>query len=624
MPGDTLYVKNLQIESNTSASGNGFSSTGYGNLTYDGTEILGSSGVGNWTKDGTSIYYDGGNVGIQNTNPQHALSIGSPSNVFINTSSAICMTVSKDAYVAGQIYTTEFKLTDNPDNNPYFQIYGTPTETTWLNSSPSLFIRHEGGDSANIALNGGTFNVGSTIHLDNPSLTVDTNSNTVGIQNTNPQHALSIGNSSNLFFDTTTNELHVANSNVILCENRTAEDPIGSIILRGNASSGYSIITGRGPDGAVLYLRSSSTTSGIFSGSFDGGSLTYTSHNKKHVFHDGLVGIQNTNPQHALSIGNSSNLFFDTTTNELHVANSGVIICKSRQDQTAPIGSIVLEGNASSQYAVITATGINGSALYLQNQNQLGATIYSDSSSQYVEYYSSFNKHVFGSNQNVGIQNTNPQHALTIGSPSKLYVDTTTGIFAPGIRYDTGSEANVISRISSTGELIDFGLLPSFIAYSNTSTLNSSGGSLLIENCFPQLFNNSYVKSYTICFRAIRTSGTNGYFGFRVIDTNGTEYTTGYNNGPPDGISTDDVNISSHLSSTSCVFNIKIVKPANHYDFSGLNCARTAINGNDNRGFIISCSLPRNVQMSSIRLRYGAGSDSFNIYDFKTIAHSTV
>ena len=197
MPGDTLYIKNLQIETNSSASSNGFSSTGYGNLSYDGSEILGTVGIVNWSRNGSNIYYDGGNVGIQNTNPQHAL-----------------------------------------------------------------------------------------------------------------------------------------------------------------------------------------------------------------------------------SVGNSSNLFFDKTTNELHVANSGVIICKSRQDQTAPIGSIVLEGNASSQYAVITARGINGSALYLQNQNQLGATIYSDSSSQSVNYYSSFNKHVFGSNQNVGIQNTNPQHALTIGSPSNVYVDT--------------------------------------------------------------------------------------------------------------------------------------------------------------------------------------------------------
>lgn len=199
MPGDTLYIKNLQIETNSSASSNGFSSTGYGNLSYDGSEILGTVGIVNWSRNGSNIYYDGGNVGIQNTNPQHAL-----------------------------------------------------------------------------------------------------------------------------------------------------------------------------------------------------------------------------------SVGNSSNLFFDKTTNELHVANSGVIICKSRENQTAPIGSIVLEGNASSQYAVITARGFNGSALYLQNQNQLGATIYSDSSSQSVNYYSSFNKHVFGSNQNVGIQNTNPQHALTIGSPSNVYVNTHT------------------------------------------------------------------------------------------------------------------------------------------------------------------------------------------------------
>ena len=102
MPGDTLYVKNLQIEPNTSTISNGFSSIGFGNLAYDGTEILGSGGVGNWTKDGTNIYYDGGNVGIQNTNPQHALVVGEPGIVTTNVEINGNVNISNSLNVTGQ------------------------------------------------------------------------------------------------------------------------------------------------------------------------------------------------------------------------------------------------------------------------------------------------------------------------------------------------------------------------------------------------------------------------------------------------------------------------------------------------------------------------------------------
>lgn len=196
MPGDTLYVRNLQIESNTSASGNGFSSTGYGNLSYDGTEILGTGGVGNWTKDGTSIYYDGGNVGIQNTNPQHALSIGSPSNLYVDT------TTSK-LYLIKQPTTSDDYpiLTRRNDTGEITQSGYTPSDLLTLSitnltriDTNEFEISQLQGDLANQGLQ-------QVTNIDN------TTTNNIGIQNTNPQHALSIGSPSNLYVDTVNSQI---------------------------------------------------------------------------------------------------------------------------------------------------------------------------------------------------------------------------------------------------------------------------------------------------------------------------------------------------------------------------------------------------------------------------------
>ena len=167
MPGDTLYVRNLQIESNTSASGNGFSSTGYGNLSYDGTEILGTGGVGNWTKDGTSIYYDGGNVGIQNTNPQHALSIGSPSNVYVDTSS-------KSLYI----------VTEPADGD--IDLFLTRNNTTGKITQSTL-------TPGQIATNMENISQLQSRGLQEVTSVGATTTNNIGFQNTNPQYALTLG-----------------------------------------------------------------------------------------------------------------------------------------------------------------------------------------------------------------------------------------------------------------------------------------------------------------------------------------------------------------------------------------------------------------------------------------------
>jgi hypothetical protein len=417
-------VKNLQIESNTSASGNGFSSTGYGNLTYDGTEILGSGGVGNWTKDGTNIYYNGGNVGIQNTNPTRALVVGEPGNT------------------------------------------GTDVE---INSS--------------VVING-------TIsgQLDASDLT-------------------------------------------------TGTLPIARI-------ANGEITTGKLGDGAVTTakLATDSVTNTKLSTDIDAGKLT-----------TGTLPIA-------------------------RIANGAITTAK-------------LE-NESVTNAKVALSGINAGKLTAGNlpNGRLG------------DDYTGVGSITLASSKN-----------LTISSTGRLYI---------GSSYNTSASANIVARIRSTGELRDFGLLPSFIAYSISSILTSTSGSIVINNCFPLLFNNAHVKSYTICFIARRTSLVNSaHFGFRVIDNNGNEYTSDYRNG---STSEDLVKIASQLSTTSSVFNIKIVRSESHYDFSGLNSARTFVGGNDNEGFIISCSLPENAQMSSIKLLLSVTTDNFTVADFKTIAHSTV
>ena len=422
MPGDTLYVRNLHIESNTSASGNGFSSTGYRNLSYDGTEILGTGGVGNWTKDGTSIYYDGGNVGIQNTNPQHALSIGSPANVYVDTS------------------TRSLVFSDNFNR--------IRTNTGRLN-----FSAHE-------------------------------------------------------------HKFYYRSS--------------------GGAELGPNPIVSFGAAGASTNV---------------------------HVYNDLIVDgtIYGTASASDLTIG------------------------------TLPIARID-DGSVTNAKL---ATGINADKI---TQGTLP-------------------NGTLGSNYtNVGSLTLAANKNLTIQSSGRIYI---------GASYNTGSSANIVSRISSTGELRDFGLLPSFIAYSNPNTLTSTSGSILIENCFPHLFNNSHVKSYTICFRIRRVSGGTGYPGLRIIHQNGTEYDSDYRNG---NNTENQVRIASHLSTTSTVFNIKINYSGIHYAFSGLNTTATSTSGEDNEGFRTSCIRPSvsTTSIASIRILLSSGSDEFHVFDFKTIAHATV
>lgn len=444
MPGDTLYVRNLQIESNTSASGNGFSSTGYGNLSYDGTEILGTGGVGNWTKDGTSIYYDGGNVGIQNTNPQHALSIGSPSNLYVDT-------------VNSQIIVDADLI---PRLNGQVDIGSGPSRINklWADRLDTVADSTIGQRS----INGGTQRIAG---------------NTVLIDPFNGQ--TTFGSPSNVVIDTTTT---------------------------------------------------------------------------------GFVGIQNTNPTRALVVGEPGNSATDVEINSSVVINGG----------TSMLGTLAIT---------------NG--------------------------------------------------VLQVGESSVgLDVNAVNGdVKLPSLSYNTGIEANLVSRVSSTGQLIDHGLLPSFLAYTGANTSNAVGQNYIdFNNSFPHLFNNVFSESYDISFRIIRLSGDEGPIGLQFKTTTGSFLNTGYYNGGTRHTSiTNMCVISSNLSSTSTVFNIKVGRSGQHLDLisSGINCAPTGPSGAGNEAFLTSCILVignDSILIDSVRVIVTSPSNniSFNISDFKSIARSTV
>lgn len=276
MPGDTLYVKNLQIESNISASGNGFSSTGYGNLSYDGTVILGTGGVGNWTKDGTSIYYDGENVGIQNTNPQHALSLGSSAQINfedkINISStdatkpiAIGNHAGRTNQGVSSIAIGEFAGYQNQKSNAI--AIGNHAGRN-SQSSNSIAI----GDRA------GYFNMGDNAICIGPvtdvaynySLCISTNGD------------VGVGSENSIIINAKTDHIESSNPGFYVSPIRTVTD-------------------------------------------FADGILTYRSDSEvvktSNLTISGLVGIQNTNPQYALTIGSPANVYVDTSTRSLVFGN---------------------------------------------------------------------------------------------------------------------------------------------------------------------------------------------------------------------------------------------------------------------------------------------------------------
>ena len=185
MPGDTQYIRNLRFEPSASAVANGFSSTGYQQIFFDGLQ-LGSGGGSLWTENGTDIYYNNGNVGIQNTNPQHALSVGSPSNLYVDTTTSKLYLIKQPT--TGDVHPI---LTRRNDTGEITQSYFTPSDLYNLSLTNESEIQNNAGDI--LQLQGDLASQG----LQEVTNIGNTTTNNIGIQNTNPQHALSIGSPSN-------------------------------------------------------------------------------------------------------------------------------------------------------------------------------------------------------------------------------------------------------------------------------------------------------------------------------------------------------------------------------------------------------------------------------------------
>ncbi len=202
MPGDTQYIRNLRFEPSASAVANGFSSTGYQQIFFDGLQ-LGSGGGSLWTENGTDIYYNNGNVGIQNTNPQHAFTVGSPSNLYVDTTTSKLHLIKKPA--TGDVHPI---LTRRGDTGEITQSFFTPIDLYNVSINNQEAVIQNQSDIADL------FNRG----LQEVTNIGKTTTNNIGIQNTNPQHALSLGSLAQMNFE---DEID------ILCSNSSATVRIG-------------------------------------------------------------------------------------------------------------------------------------------------------------------------------------------------------------------------------------------------------------------------------------------------------------------------------------------------------------------------------------------------------------
>jgi len=326
-----------------------------------------------------------GSVGIKNTAPTFDLSVGS--NLHISDAGSNVLNIT------GNVGATNFI----GDGGLLSNIATTLSD-----------IVNQGNTVANVV----QFN--SAAGYDGVGLVTSSN---VGIQNTAPAHNLSIG--SNLYVDDT-------GANVLnITGNIGATNFIGDGGLLSNIATNLSDIVNQGNTVANVVQFNSAA-------GYDGVGLVTSSN----------VGIQNTSPDHNLSVG--SNLYVDDTG-----ANVLTVVGNIGASRFVGDGGL-LSNIASNLHQIVSQGNVVANVIQLVQDATYDVGLVTTS--------------------NVGIQNTAPMHNLSVGS--NLYVN------------DTGSnvltiEGNVSANTLTLG---NFAVIASYGLNHVTGENNTTGDTIILQN----------------------------------------------------------------------------------------------------------------------------------------------
>jgi hypothetical protein len=337
-----------------------------------------------------------GSVGIKNTAPTFDLSVGS--NLHISDAGSNVLNIT------GNVGATNFI----GDGGLLSNIATTLSD-----------IVDQGNTVANVV----QFNSASGYN----GVGLVTSSN-VGIQNTAPAHNLSIG--SNLYVDDT-------GANVLnITGNLGATNFIGDGGLLSNIATTLSDIVNQGNTVANVVIFNSAA-------GYDGVGLVTSSN----------VGIQNTSPDHNLSVG--SNLYVDDTG-----ANVLTVVGNIGASRFVGDGGL-LSNIASNLHQIVSQGNVVANVIQLVQDGTYDVGLVTTS--------------------NVGIQNTAPMHNLSVGS--NLYVN------------DTGSnvltiEGNVSANTLTLG---NFAVIASYGLNHVTGENNTTGDTIILQNATTGLQTTSNV-----------------------------------------------------------------------------------------------------------------------------------
>jgi hypothetical protein len=337
-----------------------------------------------------------GSVGIKNTAPTFDLSVGS--NLHISDAGSNVLNIT------GNVGATNFI----GDGGLLSNIATTLSD-----------IVDQGNTVANVV----QFNSASGYN----GVGLVTSSN-VGIQNTAPAHNLSIG--SNLYVDDT-------GANVLnITGNLGATNFIGDGGLLSNIATTLSDIVNQGNTVANVVIFNSAA-------GYDGVGLVTSSN----------VGIQNTSPDHNLSVG--SNLYVDDTG-----ANVLTVVGNIGASRFVGDGGL-LSNIASNLHQIVSQGNVVANVIQLVQDATYDVGLVTTS--------------------NVGIQNTAPMHNLSVGS--NLYVN------------DTGSnvltvEGNVSANTLTLG---NFAVIASYGLNHVTGENNTTGDTIILQNATTGLQTTSNV-----------------------------------------------------------------------------------------------------------------------------------
>ena len=404
-----------------------------GSLYQNGLPYSGFTGASQWTTNGSKIYYNTGNVGINNSNPSYFLDISgnarftqqilTQGGITGSTGSFQDLIVSNQIKALGGITgpTGSFSYLSST-NNTYLAT--TNGQSVGI-GKPSAFTGYALDVSGNVAISG-TTTCSKTLFLNNIS---------------NNSTNLNIESSLGINFDGSGNGIFLNNSyngNVGIGKN-TASYPLdvsGNINLTGTLlqnGAPYSGNTQWSNNGSNIYYNTGNvgvnnsnpshsldvsgninlTGTLLQNGAPYSGNTQWSNNGSNIYYNTGNVGVNNSNPSHSLDV--SGNISVTNTNPTLYLTSNPYIDTSNN-----PIGSIIFN-NGGSNASIQSYVNVSGA------NNNSDLRFYT--SQDYNSYDQNVERMRIDRSGNVGIGTTSPSQILDVSGNAIITGQVTAGSF---------------------------------------------------------------------------------------------------------------------------------------------------------------------------------------------------